>query len=290
MAGLLDWYEPRRRAYPWRGAPEPFGVLVAEVMLQQTQVGRVVPIWERFVDEFPTAAALASAPVSSALRAWAGLGYNRRAPALHQAAGAIVMSHGGLVPRDPAALRALPGVGAYTAAAVASCAYGVAVAAVDVNVRRVVSRARLGVEPSAVGGAAAGASVIAGEAQAWLDRRDPGAWNQALMDVGREHCRAEPRCDGCPLRAGCRFRMAGQRAGQRREAWAAGRRPEPFAGSNRQLRGRIVQALREAPSGLVADLAQRWAESPARVSAAVEALAAEGLVSVEPGGQVRLGV
>lgn len=283
MGDLLAWYEPRRRAYPWRAAPSPFGTLVAEVMLQQTQVARVVPAWERFLGAYPSASALAAADPASVLRAWAGLGYNRRAVALHRAAGAIVALHGGEVPAEVGALRGLPGVGAYTAAAVASCAYGVPVAAVDVNVRRVVARARLGLEPSQVA-----PSAVAQEAQAWLDRRDPGAWNQALMDVGREHCRAVPRCDGCPLRSGClRWREGsfGATVGLR----AARRPPEPFAGSRRQLRGRIVQALRAAPSLSLGELAGRWGEAPRRVAATVDALAADGLVAVEADGRVRLG-
>ncbi|HEU5002420.1 MAG TPA: A/G-specific adenine glycosylase [Actinomycetota bacterium] len=292
MTELLDWYGPRRLAYPWRAAPSPYGVLVAEVMLQQTQVARVVPSWERFMGGFPSVSVLAAADLASVLRAWAGLGYNRRAAALHRSAGQVVAAHGGIIPSSVGELRRLPGVGAYTAAAVASCAYGVPVAAVDVNVRRVVARARLGAPASQVT-----PSVVADEAQAWLDgrdERDPGAWNQALMDLGREHCRAVPRCEGCPLASACRFRRAGGAAaggvaGTAAAAPAATRRPSPFAGSTRQLRGRIVEALRQVPSLPVGELAGRWAESGPRVSAAVDALVAEGLVALEPNGRVRLG-
>lgn len=284
-------------------------MVVSEFMLQQTQVSRVLPAWERFMAQFPTVAALAAAPLADVVRAWAGLGYNRRAAALWKAAGVIVAEHGGRVPSDVVALRRLPGVGAYTAAAVASCAFAVPVAAVDTNITRVVSRSRLGREPGAVPGAQA---QVAAQAQAWLDRSDPGAWNQALMDLGREVCRPRPLCGACPLATGCRIRaaapaVAGASAGATvASAGAAGGpavngrgragRGEPFEGSFRQLRGRIVTMLREEPCASIGEMAQRWGEPAARVSAAVTALAAEGLVcasapalSGKAGGTVRLG-
>ncbi|MFM8944409.1 MAG: hypothetical protein ACKOI0_04100 [Actinomycetota bacterium] len=166
-------------------------------MLQQTQASRVVPAYRAFLRRFPTIASLARAPRSAVVGAWSGLGYNRRAIALADAARAIVRDHGGRIPRAAADLRTLPGVGPYTAAAVASIAFGEPIAAVDVNVRRVVARARLGADPHALD-----AATIDAEAARWLDRRDPGSWNQALMDLGREHCRSVPRCDGCPLARG----------------------------------------------------------------------------------------
>ncbi|MGZ8584621.1 MAG: A/G-specific adenine glycosylase [Actinomycetota bacterium] len=121
---LRAWYRPRRRAYPWRGSGDPYAVLVSEVMLQQTQAARAVPVFERFLARFPTVEALASAPRSEVVRAWAGLGYNRRAVALSEAAREIERAHGGRIPGDPEVLRTLPGVGPYTAAAVASFAFG----------------------------------------------------------------------------------------------------------------------------------------------------------------------
>jgi len=245
-------------------------------MLQQTQVSRVVPAYRRFLTQFPTPAALAAAPLADVLRAWKGLGYNRRAAALWRAAGVIVAEHGGVVPSDPAALARLPGVGPYTAAAVASFAYGAAVPAIDTNVRRVVARHRLGMET-------AGAADVRRAAGAWLDRSDPGAWNAALMDLGREVCRPEPLCTGCPLRRGCRYRT------NPRAVKPPGRTAEAFEGSMRQLRGRIVDAVREAPSARVADLAARWGEPPERVAAAVGALSAEGLIRSGPGGRISLG-
>src|SRR5438445_5270827 len=129
-AALLAWYEPRRRRYPWRVGPDPYRVLVSEVMLQQTQAERVGPAFERFVGRFPDVHALAAAPKADVLRAWGDLGYNRRAVRLAEAARAVVRDHGGRIPSDPATLRSLPGVGPYTAAAVASIGHGLPVAAI----------------------------------------------------------------------------------------------------------------------------------------------------------------
>jgi A/G-specific adenine glycosylase len=189
----------------------------------------------------------------------------------------IVAEHGGVVPREPAVLATLPGVGPYTAAAVASFAYGMVVPALDTNVRRVVARHRLGTSPSS-------RAEVLRAATAWIDRADPGAWNAALMDLGREVCRPEPLCGACPLRRGCRFRTAPPDT-----AGATGRRGAPFEGSMRQLRGRIVDAVREAPSVTVADVAERWGEPEERVAAAVAGLARDGLVRAGPGGRIALG-
>lgn len=284
-AALLAWYEPRRRAYPWRARPTPYRVLVSEVMLQQTQAPRVVPSYRSFLRRFPSVRALASAARAEVLRAWAGLGYNRRAVALHGAARAIVREHGGRVPHDPAELERLPGVGPYTAAAVASIGHRRPVAAVDVNVGRVTARYHRGREAHEL--PAAAVRELAGS---WLDRAAPGAWNQALMDLGREVCRPAPRCAECPLAPGCRFRRSG------REPSAAGRRQPSFDGSFRQIRGRVVAALRERPSATLAGIARDNGEPLERVHRAALALAREGLISAGPAalagrprGRVRLG-
>jgi A/G-specific adenine glycosylase len=151
LNGLMEWFEPRRRAYPWRQPdPDPYAVLVSEVMLQQTQASRVAPSFERFMRSFPTVDALATAPAAEVVRAWAGLGYNRRAVALWEGARTIVSRHGGRIPDHPSMLSELPGVGPYTAAAVASIAYGWPVPALDTNVRRVLARAVFGVEPKSL--------------------------------------------------------------------------------------------------------------------------------------------
>ncbi len=210
------------------------------------------------------------------VRAWGGLGYNRRAVRLSEAARVVVRDHGARIPRDPVALRELPGVGPYTAAAVASLGFGEPVAVVDTNVRRVVARVHLGVD-----GHDAPAGEVWALADAWLDRDDPVTWNQALMDLGREVCRPEPRCDVCPLANICRFRREGTtaRRGPRRQG--------PFEGSSRQARGAVVDALRSnrslTPAGLVAEIG--FARS--RVDAAVESLVLDGLLEFDAG-RVRL--
>ena len=267
-AALRSWYASRRGAYPWRATRDPYRVLVSEVMLQQTQAARVAPAYRAFLRRFPSVRSLAAAPRSDVVRAWAGLGYNRRAVALSEAARAVVRDHGGRIPSEPEALRRLPGVGAYTAAAVASIAFGLPIPAIDTNLRRVVGRVRLGwdgAEPDDVRDAA----------DRWIDRKDPGSWNQALMDVGREHCRPVPRCEGCPLARSCAFRRSGLEP-------SIPRRSQPgFEGSSRQVRGAIVRELREGPSS-IGSLSRAAGSSPARVARAVGALVADGLVRAGP--------
>ncbi len=268
---LRRWYASRRRAYPWRATRDPYRVLVSEVMLQQTQAARVVTAYRSFVRRFPNPRALAAAPRRAAIEAWDGLGYNRRAIALAEAARAIVREHGGRVPSDPVALQSLPSVGPYTAAAVASLAFGRPVAAIDTNARRVVARALLGTEPTDVRPAA-----LRSTAEGWLDRRDPGAWNQALMDLGREVCRRRPLCEVCPLKASCRFVTSG--AAPR----AARRRHAAFEGSFRQVRGRVVRVLRGRVRVTLGVLARETELPYGRVADAVAALASEGLVVAGP--------
>lgn len=236
-------------------------------MLQQTQASRVAPIFTSFMRAFPTVRALALASRADVLRAWAGLGYNRRAVSLHRAAQAVVAEHRGRVPTDPAVLRALPGVGPYTAAAVASIAAGVPVAAIDVNVRRITARVALGCEPTEVA-----PHEVDAVATGWVDRQDPGRWNQALMDLGREHCRATPRCDGCPFADACRYRRAG------RAPAPPVRRQGPFEGSMRQIRGGVVDVLRAQPSAGVAALARSTGFERARIAVALDGLERDGVV------------
>jgi A/G-specific adenine glycosylase len=281
---LMDWYRPRREAYPWRVRRDPYRVLVSEVMLQQTQAARVAPAFDRFIVRFPTLEALAAAPRSEVLREWSGLGYNRRAVALSQAARAVVHAHGGRIPSRPGDLARLPGVGPYTAAAVASLAYGEPVPAVDTNVRRVVARALLGAD-----GPEAPLARVRDVAETWLDRGDPGGFNQALMDLGREVCRPMPRCDVCPLAGACRFRRAGGAPSTSRRAQG------PFEGSSRQVRGRVVELLRARRSASLGTLAAQAGLAPGRVTEAVRSLSAEGIVRAGPGaldgrlrGRVRL--
>lgn len=265
---LLGWYRPRARAYPWRrGRPNAYRTLVSELMLQRTQAPRVVPIFEAFVGAFPTVRALAEASRADVLRAWAGLGYNRRAVSLHRAAQAVVAEYGGRVPTDRADLQRLPGVGPYTAAAIASIAGGEPVAAIDVNARRIVARVAYGRDTASVSNVDIDAT-----AATWVDRTDPGAWNQALMDLGRAHCRAVPRCEGCPLAGACRF------VGSDRAPEPAARRQSRFEGSIRQVRGGVVDVLRARPSAGVADLARSTGFAADRIAEALGGLERDGVV------------
>ena len=275
---LLAWYRPRRRAYPWRaparpGArfPDPYAVLVSEVMLQQTQAARVVPLFEAFVRRFPDVHALAAASRADVLRAWGRLGYPRRAVALHETASAIEARHGGAVPRDPDALRALPGIGTYTAAAVASLAFGAPVAAVDTNVLRIWARVDHGREPDEVR-----PRQLTESADAWLDPRRPADWNQALMDLGRGVCRPAPRCDACPLRPWCAFAASG-RAGR-----PSTRRQPRFRGSLREVRGAVVAELQERSPRTLGGIARATGFPKERVVQAVDGLHRDGVVAASP--------
>lgn len=243
---MLGWYDRHRRDLPFRGVHDPYLVLVSEAMAQQTQIGRVAEAWQAFVARYPTVEALAAAPLADVLRAWAGLGYNRRAVHLHRAAQAIVRDHGGVVPAELDALRRLPGVGPYTARAVAAIAFGRRVGAVDTNVRRVLSR---------LSGAADAGSIRDARLQALADDVVPASrsadWTAALMDVGATHCRPTPRCDGCPARRWCPVgHGATPDTGATRQTRrrSAGTSPS-FEMSTRWLRGRIVARLRDAPAG-----------------------------------------
>ncbi|TAL10330.1 MAG: A/G-specific adenine glycosylase, partial [Chloroflexota bacterium] len=197
---ILAWYPTRGRDLAFRGTTDPYAILVSEAMAQQTQAARAADYWSRFMHEFPTAHALAAASPAAVLRAWRGLGYNRRAIALRRAAIEIVRDHDGQVPPDLAALERLPGVGPYTARAVAALAFGMPVGAVDVNVRRVLNRA--------IGGSLDALSPrdLQSVADASVPADRPGEWTHALMDIGATFCKPrEPRCADCPARVACRF-------------------------------------------------------------------------------------
>jgi len=253
---LLAWYAAEGRDLPWRRTRDPYAVLVSEVMLQQTQVARVVPRFEAWLERWPTAPALAAAPLADVLGAWVGLGYNRRALRLREAC-AVVARDGW--PDTVAGLRALPGVGPYTAAAVAAFAFGHDVAAVDTNVARVVRRAfGTGADPQALVPPGAGA-----------------AFNHAVMDLGATVCTARaPRCPRCPLAAGC--------AGPEPVPARAPARSRPrFEDTDRWVRGRVVAALAAGealPGGL----------APGRLERALAGLERDGLVVRGPAGTARL--
>jgi A/G-specific adenine glycosylase len=214
---LIAWYATAGRDLPWRRTRDPYAILVSEVMLQQTQVDRVVPRWTSWLERWPTAAALAAAPRADVISAWQGLGYNRRAVRLHEAA-RVLAEHG--APADEAGWRALPGVGPYTASAVCALALDLDVVPIDVNVARVLERAlgAEGIEPP------------------------PGRGHdltQALFDLGATVCLARvPRCDACPLADACPSRG---------RTYEPRRRQAPFEGSRRQARGRLLDRLRDGP-------------------------------------------
>ncbi|HSW28974.1 MAG TPA: A/G-specific adenine glycosylase [Longimicrobiales bacterium] len=199
---LLSHYDHTRRDLPWRGERDPYRVWVSEVMLQQTRVETVIPYYRRWLERFPDVAALADASVDEVLLAWQGLGYYRRARGLHAGARVVRERHGGVVPSEYEDLTRLPGVGEYTAGAVASIAFGVRVGAVDGNVRRVLSRIH--------DEASLPSRRLRALADAWVDPARPGDWNEALMDLGATLCRPRaPACAACPLATWCRACAAG---------------------------------------------------------------------------------
>ncbi|UDY35445.1 A/G-specific adenine glycosylase [Dermatobacter hominis] len=258
------------RDLPWRRTRDPWAVLVSEVMLQQTQVARVVPRYERFLERWPTPAACAAAPLGDVLTEWQGLGYPRRARHLWSAARACVEHHGGELPHDLGGLLALPGVGAYTARAVLAFALEQPVGVVDTNIARVLAR-RDGrrLTPTAAQSAA----------DAWVPADRSWEWNQVLMDLGARRCRPVPDCDGCPVT--CRWRADGWPAPDPALGSAGvSRRQAPFEGSDRQLRGLVLAAVAEgraAAAVVERSIAERGVEED-RVAAVVESLVADGLV------------
>jgi A/G-specific adenine glycosylase len=236
---LLAWYARKARDLPWRRTRDPWAILVSEVMLQQTQVARVIPHYERFLAHFPRPQAAAAASARDVLAAWSGLGYNRRALMLKRAAEHIAARGW------PGDLRELPGVGPYTAAAVASFARGEQVAAVDTNVRRVIER---------IDGRAYAPKALAARAAELLPSGLAAEWNHALMDLGATVCTARaPRCGDCPL-SGCRTRGAARPPARRRTE------AQRFEDTDRYVRGRIVAQLATGaplPAGISSERIER---------------------------------
>jgi A/G-specific adenine glycosylase len=238
---VLDWYPRAARDLPWRRAgTTPWGVLVSEFMLQQTPVARVEPVWLEWLMRWPAPSTLAAAPRAEVLRAWGKLGYPRRALRLHETAGVIATRHGDVVPADVDALEALPGVGSYTARAVAAFGYGRRCPVVDTNVRRVVARAVHG--RGDAGPARTAADLADVDALLPLDDRSAAVVSAGLMELGAVVCTARaPRCGVCPVRVECAWRAAG------RPEYTGPRRPvQGFAGTDRQVRGRLLDVLRGA--------------------------------------------
>ncbi|MBQ7520656.1 MAG: A/G-specific adenine glycosylase [Clostridia bacterium] len=200
-SGLLPWYDQHKRVLPFRGARDPYAIWVSEIMLQQTRTETVAGYYTRFLSLFPTVTALAEAPEEAVLKAWEGLGYYSRARNLHRAAQVIASQYGGVFPNTYEAIRALPGVGDYTAAAVASIAFGLPHPAIDGNLTRVISRVH-GIREDV--GIPSVKRQIEKLATAHIDRQRPGDWNQALMDIGAMVCvPGTPDCMACPLAACC---------------------------------------------------------------------------------------
>lgn len=277
------WYQQHARDLPWR-APGigAWPILVSEVMLQQTPVARVVPVWQAWLARWPEPAALAAASPAEAIRAWGRLGYPRRALRLHECASVLVARHGGQVPRSLADLLALPGIGDYTARAVAAFAFGARHPVVDTNVRRLVARCVSG-EPDG-GAATTQADLAAVEALLPPDAVGAAQASAALMELGAVVCTARsPGCDGCPLAECCAWRTSGQVPPAR-----PARRRQRYAGTDRQVRGEMLAVLREATAPVPrARLDQVWPEAAQR-QRALASLVADGLVHERADGRYGL--
>nr|WP_199700791.1 A/G-specific adenine glycosylase [Jiangella rhizosphaerae] len=281
-AAVLSWYSAHARDLPWR-APDrtPWGVLVSEIMLQQTPVVRVEPVWHEWMRRWPRPADLAAEEPGEAIRAWGRLGYPRRALRLHAAAAAIVERHGGMVPATYDELIALPGIGDYTAAAVASFAFGARHAVLDTNVRRVLARAVAGTQYPPTAPTAAERRL----AQDLLPDADTAPrWAVAVMELGALICTARsPRCSSCPIASECAWRLAGSPRDD-----GPPRRGQAWHGTDRQVRGRLMAVLRESAGPVPKRLLDAtWAE-PVQRERALDALVADGLVEPLDGDLFRL--
>jgi A/G-specific adenine glycosylase len=266
----LEWASACGRDLPWRRTRDPWAVLVSELMLQQTQVPRVVPLYQTFLERFPTVAACASAATGDVVRAWAGLGYNRRAVNLHRTAALVVERHGGTFPDDLPSLLALPGIGPYTARAVLTFAFERDVGLVDTNAGRFLSRA------------VAGRPLGRREAQDLADALVPPgrswAWNSTVFDLGALVCtKRSPACGRCPIVARCTWASSGWAEPDPVAGSAGISTPQStFVGSDRQGRGRLVDALRRGPVTDVAG-ATGWQDDVARATRIAEDLVRDGL-------------
>ena len=266
---LLAWAPSGWRELPWRRTRDPWTVLVSELMLQQTQVGRVVPRWEAFMARWPTVAACAAAPQSEVVRAWSGLGYNRRAINLHRCAIAVAARPDGALPAELGALMALPGIGPYTARAVLAFAFGRDVGVLDTNAARVITRAAVG-RPVARAALQRVADEVVPVGHGW-------EWNQAVLDLGATVCAARPACAACPLAAVCAWRRSGGA-----DPAARTRGQGLFAGSDREARGRLVEALRRGPIADAA-LACGYPDDAERVARIVDGVVADGFATTRGG-------
>ena len=285
-AVLLVWYRARRRDLPWRRTRDPYAIWVSEIMLQQTRVETVIPYYGRFLERFPTVDALAAAREDDVLAAWSGLGYYRRARGLHAAAAIVAREHAGSLPDDRDRLRALPGIGDYTAAAIQSIAFGREAAAVDGNVVRVLARIH------GLGGRRDSPRLkrdVTALAETLARGPAPGDWTQALMELGATVCLPrDPRCEECPVASGCVARRSGDPARYPEPAV----KQEPRSGREVLLlarRGRSIYLEEDAtPSGRAWSLPRVRAQATKSDAppAAARALAARHGLSLDPGGRL----
>ena len=279
---VVDWYATAARDLPWRRpGVDPWAVLVSEVMLQQTPVARVEPVWRDWLARWPTPASLAAASPADVIRAWGKLGYPRRALRLREAAVAITERHAGAVPSSVPELEALPGVGTYTARAVACFGYGQAQPVVDTNVRRVVARL---VHGRADAGTARASDLADIAALAPADGERAVRFSVAAMELGALVCVAgTPRCGACPVRDRCAWRLAGCPPHD-----GPARRVQKFAGTDRQVRGRLLDVLRGASAPVpAAALDTVWDDAVQR-SRCLDSLLTDGLVEQTSDGLFRL--
>jgi A/G-specific adenine glycosylase len=280
-AAVTSWYDEHARDLPWRrDGVTPWGVMVSEVMLQQTPVSRVVGVWEQWLARWPTPAALAADSPGDAVRLWGRLGYPRRALRLHAAAVAIDERYDGEVPSAYDDLLGLPGIGSYTAAAVASFGFGQRHAVLDTNVRRVYARVIDGMADATTASPTISERTAA-LARVPLDR--PARYCIAVMELGAVVCQARtPRCPQCPVAAGCAWLAAGRPETQ------PARRPQQFAGTDRQARGRLLAVLRDAVDAVdQRDLDAVW-QPPEQRDRALAGLLVDGLVVSAGDGRYRL--
>ena len=278
---VLTWFDDARRPLPWRSDDTtPWGILVSEFMCQQTQVERVIPRWELWLDRWPSPSDLAHAEVADAIRMWERLGYPRRAKWLHESAVIIRDEHQGRVPKSSEQLRALPGVGEYTAAAVQAFAFGLPAVVLDTNVRRVIARTLNGeAQPRAHITNAERA-----QAATLLEHGRPAEWSAAVMEFGALVCKAAlPRCDECPVANFCRWRAVGFPPPK-----FQARRQAAFAGSDRQARGRIMSILRSAQDPVATSAIESAWHDNDQVARALVGLLKDALIEETALGDYRL--
>jgi A/G-specific adenine glycosylase len=280
---VLDWYAENARELPWRlpGAT-PWGVFVSEVMLQQTPVARVEPVWREWLHRWPAPADLAAEPPGEAVRSWGRLGYPRRALRLHEAATAMVTRHDGRVPATEGELLELPGVGAYTAAAVASFAFGERTTVVDTNVRRVLARVATGREHAGPSPTRSELTLAAGLVP--TDAARARTWSVAVMELGALVCTARaPRCDACPVRDSCAWRLTGRPAHN-----GPARRGQPWHGTDRQLRGAVLAAMRSSVGPVPREALEALSDNATQRERCLDSLVADGLLEPMADGRFRL--